>query len=200
MRFIKRLIKMFGDFFNRNEKGVDIMPGKKEKITRISTNGIKLLAEYESLILYPYDDQDKSKMKLKLIEWNERATIGYGHLILESEWDKFKDEITKEEAVELKKQDLKLKVNRVIKDININLNQNQFDALVILCFNIGEEGFHSSTVRKMINNPEYKSRDYKNLETAWKAWNKDTDKNTNKKYVSRGLVNRRKKEWKLYVK
>jgi type VI secretion system secreted protein VgrG len=163
----------------------------------ISKNGIKLLAKYEKLMLYPYDDQAP---KIRLVEWNERATIGYGHLILKSEWEQFKDGITKEQAIELKQKDLKRFVARINKDIDVMQNQNQFDALVILSYNIGEDGFHNSTVRKMINDPEYISRQYSSLEFAWKAWNKDRDKKTGKKEVSNGLVKRRAKEWKLYNK
>ncbi len=72
---------------------------------------------------------------------------------------------------------------------NINLNQTQFDALVMLCFNIGIDGFKNSSVVKIINGEQ---ASYKTLEDAWKAWNKSQGN------VMQGLNNRRNAEYKLY--
>ncbi len=161
----------------------------------ISKKGVELLKEYESLKLMPYDDQNP---KEKLENWNERATIGYGHLIIKTEWIKFKDGITKEEAADLKAKDLSMYIYIVNKYVKPELNQNQFDALVIFSYNIGPGAFKRSTALKIINDPNYTSVYYPTLESAWKAFNKDRHPVTGKKFVSNGLVNRRKKEWNLY--
>jgi len=44
----------------------------------------------------------------------------------------------------------------------------------------------------MINDPEYKSPKYRDLECAWKTWRTSGGK------VMRGLINRRADEWELY--
>ena len=73
------------------------------------------------------------------------------------------------------------------------ISQQQFDASVILAFNIGIGAFKSSSALKLINDPNA-STTYDSLESAWKAWNKSQGK------VSRGLVNRRNAEWNIYSK
>ena len=174
---------------------------KQNKIKKFSDNGMGLLLDWEKLRLHPYDDTTGKN----IYEWNEHATIAVGYLIPRNEWNKYKDGITYHEAMSLFYLKLKKYVNRVVKSIKKNVNQNQFDALVIFCYNIGIGGFKSSSVVKLINNPNVKTG-YKDLESAWKAWNKQKqkvrDKKTGKmkceKVVVSGLINRRNKEWKLY--
>ena len=78
--------------------------------------------------------------------------------------------------------------------VTAKLSQQQYDALVVLVFNIGKTNFAGSTVRKMINDPGYKSGQYRNLESAWKAWNKLRGK------TIQGLINRRRDEWEMWSK
>lgn len=54
-----------------------------ENIIKLSQTGRDFLKSIETARLDPYDDQTGKKIK----EWNRHATIGYGHLILESEWE-----------------------------------------------------------------------------------------------------------------
>ncbi|EIY3538267.1 lysozyme [Campylobacter jejuni] len=74
--------------------------------------------------------------------------------------------------------------------MNSSLAQNEFDALVILCFNIGIDNFKNSFVVKIIN---AEKTGCKTLKEAWMAWNKSQNK------VMRGLINRRNAEYKLYT-
>ena len=73
------------------------------------------------------------------------------------------------------------------------LSQNQFDALVMLAFNIGESAFSSSSILKLVNNHSSKTA-YSSLEKAWMAWSKSRGN------VMRGLENRRRAEWNIYSK
>ncbi|MCG4112058.1 hypothetical protein KBJ29_09580 [Campylobacter jejuni] len=57
--------------------------------------------------------------------------------------------------------------------MNSSLAQNEFDALVILCFNIGIDNFKNSSVAKIIN---AEKTGYKTLKEAWIAWNKSQNK------------------------
>lgn len=125
-------------------------------------------------------------------------TIGAGHLILPGE--KFPNKITDEEVDALLFIDLNLSKNAVLRHTNIDLNQNQFDALCSLVFNIGPTAFKNSTVVKLINMKSDKS----NISKAWMMWNKikKYDKVNKLLYFEpvEGLTNRRKKEIDLYFK
>ena len=156
---------------------------------KLSEKGIKLLSKWEGCKLRPYDDQTG----LRLNNWNPNATIGIGHLIHEPEWEKYRDGISQAYAEKLLAVDVEPKESTVKKSLTAYVNQNQFNALVILCFNIGSTGFNNSSVRRIINDPVNHSTGYNDLESAWKAWNKSNGK------IMQGLVNRRIKEWNLYI-
>lgn len=80
------------------------------------------------------------------------------------------------------------------KFIPQNVNQNQYDAMASLIYNIGAGAFNGSTLRKkVIVNPNDAS-----IEWEFMKWNKGT---VNKQKVElRGLTIRRKKESELYFK
>jgi len=81
-------------------------------------------------------------------------------------------------------------INKLIKGIEIN--QNQFDAICSLTYNIGTTGFTNSTVlRLMKKNPKDPL-----IMDAWLSWNKETKNGV--KVPNKGLTNRRKREYKLY--
>jgi len=67
-------------------------------------------------------------------------------------------------------------------------NQNQFDALVCLCFNIGKAGFAKSTVLKAHNRGDFQS-----AARAFGLWNKSSG------VVYAGLTRRRAAESALYL-
>jgi LysM repeat protein len=75
----------------------------------------------------------------------------------------------------------------VAQSVKVPLNQNQFDALVSLSYNIGADGFKGSTVLKKLN-----SGDYAGAAQAMKMWNKSGGA------VMQGLVNRRNDEVALF--
>jgi lysozyme len=67
-----------------------------------------------------------------------------------------------------------------------DITQNQFNALVSLCYNIGPIGFKGSTVLKLVN----KNPNDPKISTAFEMW-----KNAGGKPI---LLKRRKRECKLY--
>ncbi len=158
----------------------------------ISQEGIDLLKGIERLSLIPYDD----KTKKRLTEWNKHATIGYGHLISESEFDKYKDGITELEAEALFKKDIDIEVGS-LRQMRYNLTQNQFDAILIFSYNIGGKskgGFDKSSARKLLEDCEDEGSNYNSLEKAWKVFNKQEG------VTLPGLQNRRNAEWNIFVK
>ncbi|MFA6700960.1 MAG: lysozyme [Thiomicrospira sp.] len=153
----------------------------------LSSKGFQLLQQLEGCKLLPYDDQTGGR----ITAWIRGATIGYGHLIPIEDWKNFKWGIEKAQAIDLLRQDLKRFEAAVRQAINVSLNQHQFDALVILAFNIGVGAFKSSSVVKLINDPQYVTA-YASLESAWKAWKRSQG------VVMVGLVCRRSTEWNLW--
>lgn len=66
--------------------------------------------------------------------------------------------------------------------------QNQFDAMVSLCYNIGPGNFRGSSVARLHKNGQYTA-----AATAFLLWNKAGGK------ILQGLVKRRKAERNLYL-
>ncbi|MDX5375948.1 MAG: type VI secretion system PAAR protein, partial [Halomonas sp.] len=164
----------------------EIAGGQKAELT-MSEAGTQWLKDVEQLRLLPYDDQTGRE----ITSWVEGATIGYGHLIPEQEWPLYRHGINNEQAEQLFEGDLSPFVEAVNEKVNVPLAQHQFDAAVMLAYNIGVRGFESSSVVKLINDPGANTP-YSSLEDAWKAWNKSQG------VVNRGLVNRRASEWGVY--
>ena len=165
-------------------------PGAKSaKLFNVSTKARNLLKSIEVLKTKPYDDQTGRDIH----HWVKGATIGYGHLIPRREWNKYKSGITRAQAVALFNKDLLPFSKKVKQSVTTKIKQNEFDALVILTFNIGRTAFGKSSVLKLINNP-CANTSYPSLEKAWKAWNKSQGR------YNRGLANRRVAEWNVYSK
>jgi lysozyme len=153
----------------------------------LSDRGLTMLKKREALSLKPYDDQTGTEISA----WISGATIGYGHLISQGDWKKIAHGITSTQAESLLMEDLTPFVKTVQRGVTAKINQPQFDALVIFCFNVGRDAFLNSTVLRLVNDPTAVSS-YPNLEAAWMAWSKSQGKQM------QGLINRRKSEWALY--
>ena len=160
-----------------SDDGINWLKGKEDKILDKQGNHII------------YDDQTG-----KPVNTNEPlpkgATIGYGHLIKNGE--DFRNGISEAKATELLRADIAIAERAVRDNITVPLSQNQFDALTSLAYNIGTKNFANSTVVNYINNPNFHSSVYPNLESAWKAWNRSQGE------ISNGLINRRQNEWNMY--
>ncbi len=98
------------------------------------------------------------------------------------------DAISQEREEKLFQATLSSYVNNVNKAVTANLNQNQFNALVSYCYNIGIPAFNKSTLLKKVNANPGDS----NIRTQFMRWVYDNGKKVT------GLVNRRKKEADLY--
>jgi lysozyme len=110
-------------------------------------------------------------------------TIGVGHLIKPDEEFLKTITLTDHDVKELLKRDLKWCSEAVESSVKVTLNQNQFDALYSLCFNIGGTNFAKSTVVKKIN-----ANDLQGAADAILMWNKPDV-----------LINRRKRERALFL-
>ena len=138
----------------------------------ISQEGINLITYFEGCYLTAYWDK-----------YGKIITIGYGH----TGKDVYNGmTITKAQAVNLLKKDLQEHENYVknINFVNIQLNQNQFDALTSFSFNVGPKNLKELCYGK----------------SASEIANKITLYNKAKGVVLRGLTERRKAEKALFLK
>ncbi|AFH47795.1 Phage-related lysozyme [Ignavibacterium album JCM 16511] len=101
----------------------------------ISKKGLDLIKKYEGLKLEAYRDPAGI------------LTIGYGH----TKTVKPGMVINKDMADLLLKIDVMDAENAVRVLVNIELSQNQFDALVSFVFNVGRKNFERSTLLKKLN-------------------------------------------------
>ena len=149
-----------------------------ENQMKLSDNGFRLLGELEGIVLRPYKDSVGI------------PTIGIGSTYYEDGTKvKMTDKaITKERAIQLAKNVVKSFEQQVNKSILLPMTQNQFDAMVLLCYNIGKSGFARSSVVKNFN-----SGNLQKAADSFLLWNKAGGR------VVQGLVNRRKKERSLFL-
>jgi lysozyme len=128
-----------------------------------------------------------------------KPTIGYGHVVQANE-PRLLDAgrvLTEAEASALLLQDVSKKYGaHVAKRLTRPVTQNQFDALVSFCFNVGTGGFDQSSVLRLANAG---STSTEGICQAFGLWNKFTNPKTGKKEVSNGLTVRRAREAALYL-
>lgn len=99
--------------------------------------------------------------------------------------------ITQAQADDLVKWDLISREAYMNSVIKTTLTQDQYDALVCLCYNIGVHGFGTSSVLKSINNNN--TLDNKaNIIHNWKKWDEAGG------HVQPGLLERRERELVIY--
>ena len=142
-----------------------------------SANGRTMIETFEGMRLEAYQDQRGI--------W----TIGYGHtdpaVVVEGLT------CTQGEADAWLASDLFNAESAVTRFVKAPLNQNQFDALVSLTYNIGAGNFQQSTVLKRLNLTQ--PADYDGAAEAFLMWDK-TNGETNA-----GLLNRRTAEKTLFL-
>lgn len=148
---------------------------------RTSANGIALIKRHEGLRLNVY------------LCPAGKPTIGYGHMLLRSELHI--KTITQAQADAFLAADCRIAEMYLNANVRVDLNQQQFDALVSFCFNLGVGAFDRSTMRRMLNN-----RDYAGAANQFLRWNKIKNPRTGQFEISRGLNNRRIDERNLFLR
>jgi|TARA_R100001463_G_scaffold31870_2_gene71677 lysozyme len=137
----------------------------------ISQEGLSLIKKFEGCELEAY--------KCAAGVW----TIGFGSI----KGVKQGDTITQEEADNLLLHEMDEYEGYINDAVNVDLNQNQFDALVSWVFNLGPSNLSSSTLLTKINN-----KDWDDVPAQIKRWNKAGGK------VLQGLIRRREAEALLF--
>lgn len=142
----------------------------------ISDNGIELIISFEKLALKSY--------KCPAGIW----TLGIGSTIFNGKSVVEGQTCTKEEAYNNFRIHLGKEIYPYFDKITVPLNQNQFDALSSLVYNIGCGNFCSSTLLKKLN-----KKDYQGAADQFLVWNKVN------KLPCDGLTRRRTAERLLFL-
>ena len=137
----------------------------------ISQEGLSLIKKFEGCELEAY--------KCAAGVW----TIGYGSTSDVEEGM----EISQERADMLLLEDVEVFEEAVNNLVEVDLEQNQFDALISWTFNLGPTNLKNSTLLKVLNN-----KDYDGVPAQIKRWNKAGGK------VLQGLIRRREAEALLF--
>ena len=144
----------------------------------VSPSGVDLICNFEGLRLKAYDDG--------VGVW----TIGYGTTKYPNGIRVKKgDTCTLDQAKAYMQNDLKAFEQTVNSAVKVPLNQNQFDALVSLAYNIGSTAFKNSTLVKRLNEGNYNA-----AANQFDLWVNAGGKRM------QGLVNRRAAERTLFLK
>jgi lysozyme len=151
------------------------------EIKELDDAGVKLIADFEGCVLHPYKDQVGI------------PTIGIGMTYYPETGKKVtiqdKPLASIGEAYRQFKLMAKPKCLAVCSVTRDDINQHQFNALVSLTYNIGDNGFKNSTVLKRVNQHIIGQP----LKDAFLMWVKADGK------VLSDLVSRRTKEYNLYM-
>ena len=144
----------------------------------ISSNGYALIKEFEGLELKAYKDTGGV--------W----TIGYGTIKYPNGVSvKSGDKCTEAQAEQWLISDCKWVDASLGKYVKVKLSQNQFDALASFIYNVGETAFKTSTLLAKLN-----AGDYVGAAGQLDRWVNDNGRKI------QGLINRRAKEKKLFLK
>ena len=144
---------------------------------KTSKQGIDLIKQFEGV---------KHKMYKDVVGL---PTIGVGHLITEKDKHLLTATLSEEEVEMLLKKDLE-RFEFAVNSLGVKLNQNEFDALVSLAFNIGTSAFVSSTLAKKLRTKHLREE----VAAEFLRWNKAGGKEVE------GLTRRRKAEKELFLK
>ena len=143
----------------------------------VSLFGVDIICGFEGKRLAAHDDG--------VGVW----TIGFGTTVYPNGIKVMKgDTCTEAQAKTYMAHDLKKFEATVNKAVTVQLNQNQFDALVSLAYNIGTNAFSGSTLVKKLN-----SNDFRGAADQFDIWVNAGGKRM------QGLVNRRAKEKALFL-
>lgn len=175
-KLIEAILKILALIFSGKKA-----PESTPKKTQITTKGkapkrvknIDKIKEHEGLRLQAY-----------LPTPNDVWTIGYGH----TSTAKRGMVITEEQAEALLRKDIAWVEDAINTKVVVPLNQNQYDALASLIYNIGAGAFSSSTLLRLLN-----MGDYEGAANQFPRWNKQKGK------VLKGLTRRREEERQLFL-
>ena len=137
----------------------------------ISEEGKALIKKFEGCRLEAY----RCSANVPTIAWGRTKDVQMGDTCSQEQADLWLDEELQEYE------------HYVNESVEVELSQNQFDALVSWTYNLGPSNLNSSTMLKVLNDKKYSE-----VPAQIKRWNKAGGQ------VSQGLVRRREAEALLF--
>jgi lysozyme len=147
---------------------------------KTSEAGLKFLESNEGRVLRVY------------LDTSGIPTVGVGHVVMPDDALKVGDTISEDECELLLSRDVEKCEVAINRAVLVPMNQNQFDALVSLAFNIGVAGFLHSTVLA-----DFNADNIADEKRAFEMWDKDMQKG--KLVVDANLLARRDREVALFL-
>ena len=138
---------------------------------------LEFIKKWEGVSLKPYSDVAGY------------ATIGYGHLIKNSDAAKFKDGITKQQAEQLLIKDLEEAVEALERTCRVNITPDQETACISFIFNLGGSRWKSSTLLRKLNRGDIYGAANEFPRWKWAGGR-----------IVQGLLNRRLEEKELFLR
>ena len=127
----------------------------------ISQEGLSLIKKFEGCPT----DNDGNAVSYRCAA--NKATIGYGSLKYKGKPVEDNMKITMQEAEDILLHEMNEYEGYINDMVKVELNQNQFDALVSWVFNLGPSNLGASTMLKVIND-----RKFSEVPDQIKRWNK----------------------------
>lgn len=130
-----------------------------------SSSALQKLIEHEGAIPYVYDDGDGTWPKVNISDYNTQGypTIGVGHLIRSSEYDKYRPYLkgggsvmSSSQMQSLLASDVERVAEAKLRDqIQVPITQSMWDALVMQAFNTGANATSIKNAIAAINQKDY---------------------------------------------
>jgi lysozyme len=140
---------------------------------KLSKTGADLIKKYEGCRLTAY----LCPANVWTIGWGHTGNVKKGQTITQVQADTFFDK------------DIQRFVDGVNDIVKVEINQNQFDALVSFTYNCGVDALRKSSLAKYLN-----AKQFDKASAEFDRWNKGGGE------VLKGLINRRKEERTLFDK
>ena len=164
-------------------------------IMKISQSGVNFIAKEEGWKNVVYLDS-RGLPTIGVGHLLTKSELSSGKILIKGEYIKYRNGLTDKQVQDLFDQDLdkyencvndcfKIQTSQLSYSGYIKLTQGQFDALVSLCFNIGQHAFKTSTLVKLL-----KKGLFKEIPFQFKRW-----KYSNGKPI---LLERRKREVEIW--
>jgi len=120
---------------------------------QLGEDGLRLLKDFEGLVLYTYDDFDPKPTKTFIQQpedavWGGTLTIGHGHTGPDVVPGLRINERT---AAAYLRADVGQAELAVYGGLRVKVRQTQFDALVCFTYNVGAANWRASTLRRKLN-------------------------------------------------
>jgi len=154
----------------------------------LSDNGRKALIASEGYREHVYHDS-AGYPTIGIGHKMRPSELSSGKIIIDSVRVGWRYGLTRTQVYALLEQDIEKFEYTIDTYTNVELNQDQFDCLVNFTFNVGRGAYRNSTLLRLLNQGKYEE-----VPKQLRRWKYAGGK------VDKGLVNRRKREVRLWLK